>query len=197
MSKVKVNGGKIKKSRGEIIFDIAVYAIAALFCVYCLYPFAIILGSSFETESNFAIHGFPIIPRDFSLKAYQMVFGVNLFYYAVLGGGQCTVQSVVFAVLLLSVTLSGYVFPVLARFENTTAGTFGMAAALAVRSPGWTAVFLTVQLLTVAVCWFFLYFPLLFITGVTGYFQAVIFNHIFDKLIAEGKIVEVDQIGRG
>ena len=125
------------------------------------------------------------------LFAAEVVFGVNLFYYAVLGGRAFLVQSVVFAVLLLlTVVLSGYAFPVMARFENTTAGTLRMAAALAVRNPGWTVLVLSVQLLTVAVCWFFLYFPILFIMGITGYFQAVIFNHIFDKLIAEGKIVE-------
>ncbi len=82
MGQRKVTAGKIKKSRGEIIFDIVVYAIAALFCLYCLYPFAIILGSSFETESNFAINGFPIIPKDFSLKAYQMVLGDSQIFKA-------------------------------------------------------------------------------------------------------------------
>ncbi len=128
------------------------------------------------------------------LFAAEVVLGVNLFYYAVFGGGRFPVQSVVFAVLLmLAVTLSGYVFPVLARFENTTAGTWRMAAVLAIRNPAWSAVILSVQLLTAVVCWFFLYFPLLFIMGITGYFQAVIFNHIFDKLIAEGKIVETDR----
>lgn len=131
------------------------------------------------------------------LFAAEVVLGVNLFYYAVFGGGRFPVQSVVFAVLLmLAVTLSGYVFPVLARFENTTAGTWRMAAVLAIRNPAWSAVILSVQLLTAVVCWFFLYFPLLFIMGITGYFQAVIFNHIFDKLIADGKIVEVSADGK-
>lgn len=82
MSNTKIKGSKIKKSRGEIIFDIIVYAFAALFCVYCLYPFAIILGSSFETESNFVTYGFPIIPKDFTLKAYQMVLGDSQIFKA-------------------------------------------------------------------------------------------------------------------
>lgn len=127
------------------------------------------------------------------LFAAKIVFGVNLFYYAVFGGGSFRVQRVVFAILLLlAVALSGYAFPVLARFENTAAGTLRMAAVLAVRNPGWTALILFMRILTVAVCCFFLFFPVLFIMGITGYFQAVIFNHIFDKLIAEGKIVEVN-----
>lgn len=73
---------RIKKTRGEVIFDIVVYAIAAIFCVYCLYPFAIILGSSFETESNFVTYGFPIIPKDFTTKAYQMVLGDSQIFKA-------------------------------------------------------------------------------------------------------------------
>lgn len=65
-----------------------------------------------------------------------------------------------------------------------------MAAVLALRNPAWTIVILLVQILTIAVCWFFLYFPLLFVMGITGYFQAVIFNHIFDRLIEQGEIIE-------
>ena len=74
-AKPKAVRNRIRKSKGEIVFEIVVYAIATLFCIYCLFPFAIILGSSFETESNFAIYGFPIIPRNFTLQAYKMVLG--------------------------------------------------------------------------------------------------------------------------
>jgi multiple sugar transport system permease protein/putative aldouronate transport system permease protein len=77
-----MRSNQIKKSKGEIVFDIVVYAIAALFCIYCLYPFAIILGSSFETESNFATYGFPIIPHDFTTKAYEMVLGDSQIFKA-------------------------------------------------------------------------------------------------------------------
>jgi len=77
-----VTSSKVKKSKGEIVFDITVYTIATLFCIYCLFPFAIILGSSFETEANFATYGFPIIPKDFTLKAYKMVLGDSQIYKA-------------------------------------------------------------------------------------------------------------------
>jgi len=77
-----MRSNRIKKSRGEVIFDIVVYAVAAIFCIYCLYPFAIILGSSFETEANFAIYGFPIIPKEFTTKAYQMVLGDSQIFKA-------------------------------------------------------------------------------------------------------------------
>jgi len=77
-----VTSSKVKKSKGEIVFDITVYTIATLFCIYCLFPFAIIIGSSFETEANFATYGFPIIPKDFTLKAYKMVLGDSQIYKA-------------------------------------------------------------------------------------------------------------------
>lgn len=77
-----VIGSKVKKSKGEIVFDVTVYTIATLFCIYCLFPFAIIIGSSFETEANFATYGFPIIPKDFTLKAYKMVLGDSQIYKA-------------------------------------------------------------------------------------------------------------------
>ena len=81
-NKIKPTGRRIRKSGGEILFEIVVYAIAALFCIYCLFPFAIILGSSFETESNFATYGFPIIPKDFTLQAYKMVLGDSQIFKA-------------------------------------------------------------------------------------------------------------------
>lgn len=82
VSKEKVKSSKIKKSRGEVIFEIVVYVIATVFCLYCLFPFAIILGSSFETEANFATYGFPIIPKEFTVKAYKMVLGDSQIFRA-------------------------------------------------------------------------------------------------------------------
>lgn len=124
------------------------------------------------------------------ILAAELVFGLNLFYYAILGGGEYPVQSVVFGILtVLALTAYGYVFPILAKFENTTAGTFRMAFLLALRNPGWTVVIAVLQILTVLICWGLLYFPLLFMMGLTGYAQAAIFNRIFDRLIDQGKII--------
>ena len=123
----------------------------------------------------------------------EAVFGVNLFYYAILGGREFLVQSVVFGILLvLSLTVYGYAFPVMAKFENTTQGTFRMVFLLAVRNPGWTIVITVIQVLTVLICWGFLYFPTMFIMGISGYAQAAVFNHIFDRLIEQGKITETN-----
>jgi len=133
------------------------------------------------------------VPAWLLILLAELVFGVNLFYYAIVGGGNFPVQSVVFGILLLlSLTAFGYVFPIMARFENTTAGTFRMAFLLAVRNPGWTVVIAILQILTVLICWGFLYFPTLFIMGISGYMQAAVFNRIFDRLIERGEITETN-----
>lgn len=123
----------------------------------------------------------------------EVVFGVNLFYYAVLGGGEFPVQSIVFGFLFLaSLAAFGYAFPVMAKFENSTAGTFRMIFLLVIRNPRWTVVIAVIQALTLFVCWGFLYFPAMFIMGISGYAQAAIFNRIFDRLIEQGKITEAN-----
>ena len=120
-----------------------------------------------------------------------ILFTVNLFYYWVLGNGDFMLQTAVFAILLVVVaSLFSYVFPVMAKFENTAMGHVRMAAMLALRNPGWTVILIVIQLLTLFAVWFFVYFPLLFIMGFSGYVQAVIFNHIFDRLIEKGMIIE-------
>ena len=119
----------------------------------------------------------------------QLVFAFNLFYYGVLGGREFRLQAVLFAVFcLLTLTLSSYVFAVMAKFENSTSGHFKMACTLLLRCPGWSAAILVLQVLTVFLTWFFVYFPLLFVMGISGYMQAAIFDHVFQSLIDSGVI---------
>lgn len=119
----------------------------------------------------------------------EIVFGVNLFYYGVLGGSLFRLQTVVFAVLLLAaLALSAYVFPIMAQFENTVGGHLGMAASLMLHNPGWTIVIAGLQILSLFICWFFVYLPVVFGMGILGYIQAVIFNHIFEKAVRDEKI---------
>lgn len=125
------------------------------------------------------------------LLVMQAVFAFNLFYYGVLGGKGFLLQTVLFTVLLLiSLTAFSYVFAAMARFENTAVGHVRFAFTLMMRCPGWTVVILVLQVLTLFLTWFFIYFPALFIMGISGYMQAAVFEHIFQKLIEEGEIEE-------
>ena len=124
----------------------------------------------------------------------EIVFAVNVFYYGVLGGEDFRVQAVIFMILfLLVLTVSSYVFAVMAKFENTVSGHFRMACVLMVRCPGWSLAILVIQVLTLFLIWFCVYFPLLFIMGISGYMQAAVFDHIFQGLIDRGLIEEMTE----
>lgn len=128
------------------------------------------------------------------LLLVQFIFAFNLFYYGILGGEGFRLQTVVFAILsLLTLTAFSYIFAVMAKFENTVSGHFRMAVVLMIRCPGWTAAILVIQAVTVFLTWFFVYFPLLFLMGISGYMQAAVFDHIFQKLIDNGKIEELGE----
>ncbi len=52
------------------------YAIQAFFIVLCsltIYPFLVVLGSSFQTQQDIASNGYSLIPRPFDLTAYRMI----------------------------------------------------------------------------------------------------------------------------
>ncbi len=124
----------------------------------------------------------------------QVVFAFDFFYYSLFWGEGYQVQTIVFALLsLLVLTLFPFVFAVMAKFGNTASGHFRMAVTIMVRCPGWTVAVLAIQALTVFLIWFFVYFPALFIMGISGYLEAVIFDHVFQGLIDRGIIGVVER----
>ena len=119
----------------------------------------------------------------------QIVFAFDFFYYSLFWGEGYQVQTIVFAVLsLLVLALFPFVFAAMAKFGNTASGHFRMAVTIMLRCPGWTAAVLAIQALTVFLIWFFVYFPALFIMGISGYLEAVIIDHVFQGLIDRGVI---------
>lgn len=119
----------------------------------------------------------------------QVVFAFDFFYYSLFWGEGYQVQTIVFAVLsLLVLALFPFVFAAMAKFGNTASGHFRMAVTIMFRCPGWTVAVLAIQALTVFLIWFFVYFPALFIMGISGYLEAVIFDHVFQGLIDRGII---------
>lgn len=133
------------------------------------------------------------IPLGLLTLAAGVVAAVNAFYYGVLGGKAFRLQAALFGMLfLLVLTVSSYLFAVMARFRNTAGGHIRMAMVLTFRNIGWSVAIMVIQALTLFLIWFFVWFPLLFIMGISGYMQAAVFTHIFDKLIDNGMILERD-----
>lgn len=62
-----INGSK---PVGNILLNI----FFILFCVMCVYPMLMILGTSFTTEEALNVYGYSVIPKEFSLEAYKYVF---------------------------------------------------------------------------------------------------------------------------
>jgi multiple sugar transport system permease protein/putative aldouronate transport system permease protein len=105
------------KVKSEWLFRCIVYIIATVFCVYCIFPFAVVIGSSFETEANFTRYGFPVIPKDFTLYAYKVVLGDSQIWRSYAVTIFTTVAGTLFS-MFLTVTLAYPLSLKKLRFRN-------------------------------------------------------------------------------
>ena len=64
---------KIKLDISDRILRGSGYVLATIYAILCIFPFLLIVGSSFTTESSIRAHGVQLIPKEFSLEAYEMV----------------------------------------------------------------------------------------------------------------------------
>jgi putative aldouronate transport system permease protein len=61
---------KKRLSAGHIL----VVLFVGLFSVFCLYPFLLVISGSFTTRAAAVTHGFTLIPREFTLEPYRVLF---------------------------------------------------------------------------------------------------------------------------
>ena len=64
---------KIKLTASDYVIRGIGYVFITLFAIASIFPFLIILGTSFETEDNIISYGVTLIPRTFTTSAYEMV----------------------------------------------------------------------------------------------------------------------------
>lgn len=107
-SRRKAEEMKIKKTTSTIVFDIITYAMLAIGAIVCVFPFIIILSGSFTDNVTILTEGYSILPRNFTLAAYQTIFKAPkdilqaykmTIFYTVVGT----------ALGLFMITLTGYV----------------------------------------------------------------------------------------
>lgn len=67
------SSAKVKLGVSDIIVRGLGYFLASFYAICCIFPFLIILGSSFTAESYLNQHGVQLIPGQFSTEAYRMV----------------------------------------------------------------------------------------------------------------------------
>lgn len=66
--------GAIKLDRSDRVLRTISYVVITLFALFCLLPFLLILSASFSSENAIMKTGFGILPKDFTLTAYEYIF---------------------------------------------------------------------------------------------------------------------------
>ena len=69
------SNSKIKIGTSDYIVRGFGYILITLYSLACVFPFLIILGTSFTDETYIRTHGVQLIPVEFSTKGYDMVIG--------------------------------------------------------------------------------------------------------------------------
>lgn len=67
---------KIKSSADVIQFQILGYLIVGFFGFITIFPFLVLIGSSFAPEKEIITLGYSVVPRQISLEAYGMIFRI-------------------------------------------------------------------------------------------------------------------------
>lgn len=69
-----MNKNKIKLDPSTKLLKIISYAVVTLWSVICIFPFVLVISASFSTESIISREGFGLLPKGFTLSAYEWVF---------------------------------------------------------------------------------------------------------------------------
>ena len=98
-------GARVKKSTGDRIVDVIIYAALGLIALSTVLPFLYVVAGSFATEKELTEKAFFIIPTEFSLNAYQYAIRTanilrglrNSIVLTILGTVMCMLFSLSFA----------------------------------------------------------------------------------------------------
>lgn len=72
----------MKNSLENKALNLFSYLFMALFSIFCIVPFILILSSSISDEKSVRLTGFALIPKQFSLFAYKVIFQDNAIFSA-------------------------------------------------------------------------------------------------------------------
>lgn len=106
-SGVVVKPGKVRADTSDYVLRGVSYTLVTIFAIFCLLPFMLILSASISDESQIREHGFGLLPRGFSLDAYEFIFKSPR---QILGSYVVTITMTVFgtAIGLFIIAMTGY-----------------------------------------------------------------------------------------
>ena len=70
---LQMSGAKVKLGKSDIVIRGAGYLLITIYALACIIPFLLIIGTSFTSETVIHAEGVQLIPKEFSMEAYQMV----------------------------------------------------------------------------------------------------------------------------
>lgn len=65
---------KIRLSTSSKVFYVICYTVVALMAIICLVPFIMLVSGSFTSENWIRFHGYGLLPGEFSVEAYRIIF---------------------------------------------------------------------------------------------------------------------------
>ena len=65
---------KVKMGTAAIVFNIIGYILVGLVAIICLLPFIMLISGSFSSEQAIRFTGYGLLPKEFTLEAYRIVF---------------------------------------------------------------------------------------------------------------------------
>lgn len=96
---------KIKLSASSKTFYTISYIMIALMAILCLIPFIVLVSSSFTSESFIRFHGYSIIPKEFTLEAYELIFKTPITIFRAYGVSIfITLLGTALGVMLITIT---------------------------------------------------------------------------------------------
>lgn len=112
-----------------------------------------------------------------------IILVVDIFYFKFIPTIQGVFMYYLFwSIFLFFCVITLYIFPLIAKFENTTKNMFKFAFVMSIKHLGWTVLMVV---LNVVLAFGALRVPplLMFMPGVLAFFNSYIFNHIFNIYI--------------
>ena len=70
----KHTSNKIKQDSASILLQALCYILVGIFALLCLFPFVLMITSSFMEEQEILTEGFKLIPSQFTVSAYEFLF---------------------------------------------------------------------------------------------------------------------------
>jgi putative aldouronate transport system permease protein len=109
-----------KRSPSDHVMQLSIHLILFIFAFVCIYPFILTFMASLSSEKSILDYGYQLIPKEFSLMAYEMVFKDQFVYSSFAVSLFVTVVGTVMSLLISG--MAGYAMSIKrVKYRNVVA----------------------------------------------------------------------------